>query len=143
MGSPGAHKILFEPSKHLWWVWGLIRNAISPLLPSCWGFSFALGGGISVFGGIQHASISGCSAVSCNFEVLTGEDERTYFYSTVLCQKFQIRKGVHQGCILSQYLFNLYAKYIMQNARLDKAQSGIKIAGKNINMQMPPPQICR
>ena len=34
---------LFEPSKHLWWAWGLILNAISPFLPSCWGFSFALG----------------------------------------------------------------------------------------------------
>ena len=46
---------------------------------------------------------------------------------------FQIRKGVHQGCILSPCLFNLYAEYIMQNARLDEAQAGIKIAGKNIN----------
>jgi len=42
MGSPGAHKVLFEPSKHLWQVWGLILNAILPLLPSCWGFSFVL-----------------------------------------------------------------------------------------------------
>ena len=46
---------------------------------------------------------------------------------------FQIRKGVHQGCILSPCLFNLYAEYIMQNAGLDEAQSGIKIARKNIN----------
>jgi len=46
---------------------------------------------------------------------------------------FQIRKGVHQGCILSPCLFNLYAEYIMQNARLDKAQAGIKIARRNIN----------
>ena len=46
---------------------------------------------------------------------------------------FQIRKGVHQGCILSPCLFNLYAEYIMQNARLDEAQAGIQIAGKNIN----------
>ena len=45
----------------------------------------------------------------------------------------QIRKGVHQGCILSFCLFNLHAKYIMQNARLDEAQAGIKIAGRNIN----------
>ena len=43
MESPVAHKVLFEPSKCLWWVWGLILNAISPLLPSYWGFSFALG----------------------------------------------------------------------------------------------------
>ena len=45
----------------------------------------------------------------------------------------QIAKGVHQGCILSLCLFNLYAEYIMQNARLDEAQAGIKIAGRNIN----------
>ena len=46
---------------------------------------------------------------------------------------FQIRKGVHQGCILSPCLFNLYAEYIMRNAELDEAQVGIKIAGRNIN----------
>ena len=47
---------------------------------------------------------------------------------------FQIGKGVHQGCILSPCCpFNLYAEYIMRNARLHKAQSAIKIAGRNIN----------
>ena len=46
---------------------------------------------------------------------------------------FQIRKGVHQGCILSQCLSNLYAEYIMRNARLDEAEAGIKVAGRNIN----------
>ncbi|KAB0337665.1 hypothetical protein FD754_025057 [Muntiacus muntjak] len=46
---------------------------------------------------------------------------------------FKFGKGVHQGCILSYCLFNLYVEYIMQNARLEEAQAGIKIAGRNIN----------
>ena len=46
---------------------------------------------------------------------------------------FQIGKGVHEGCILSPCLFNLYAEYIIRNAGLDEAQAGIKIAGRNIN----------
>ena len=54
---------------------------------------------------------------------------------------FQIGKGVRQGCILSPCLFKLYAEYIMQNARLNEAQAGIKIAGISItsDIQMIPP----
>ena len=54
---------------------------------------------------------------------------------------FQIKKGVHQGCILSPCLFYLYAEYIMRNVGLDEAQAGIKIAGRNVitsDMQLTP-----
>ena len=56
--------------------------------------------------------------------------------------RFKIGKGVRQGCILSPCLFNLYEEYIMQNAGLDEAQAGIKIAGEvsiTSDMQMTPP----
>ena len=46
---------------------------------------------------------------------------------------FQIGKGVHQGCTLLPYLFNLYAVYIIRNTGLDEAEAGIKISGRNIN----------
>ena len=46
---------------------------------------------------------------------------------------FQIGKGVHQGCILSLWLFNLYAEYIVGNAGLKETQAGIKLAGRNTN----------
>ena len=46
---------------------------------------------------------------------------------------FKIGKGIYQGCILSPWLFNLYAEYVMGNAGLDEAQAGIKIAGRNTN----------
>ena len=47
---------------------------------------------------------------------------------------FQIGKGVHQGCILSPCVFNLYAEYIMQNTKVDEAQTGMKTARRNINI---------
>ena len=61
-------------------------------------------------------------------------------HETMNC--FKIGKGVHQGCVLSPCLFNFYAEYITQNAQLDEAQTGIKIAGRNTitsDMQMTPP----
>ena len=81
---------LFEPSGHLWQVWGLIPNVISPLLPSYWGFSIAFGHGVSFFGGIQHPPVNSCSAVSCILEVLAGEEMRTCFYSTIEYWKIKL-----------------------------------------------------
>ena len=100
VGSPGAYKVLFEPSKHLWQVWSLILNPVLPLLLSCWGFSFAFGCGLSLsfffffFGGIQHSPVDSCSAASCNFGVLTGEDECTSFYSAILILLIPIEAGI-------------------------------------------------
>ena len=79
--GPGAHKVLFEPSEHLWQVWGVIVNTISVLLTSCWGFSCLDIGYFFFFffGGIQHCPVNGCSAASCNFGVFEGEDEHMSF----------------------------------------------------------------
>ena len=66
--GPGVHTVLFEPSKHLWQAWDLILNTVLPLLPFCWGLSFALGCGVSFFSGIQHCPVDGFSAVSFDFE---------------------------------------------------------------------------
>ena len=81
--GPDVHKVLFDSSEHLWQVWGLILKVILPLLPPCWCISFALGHEVSFPGGIQHSPVSGCSATSCSFEVLTG-DECVSFYSAIL-----------------------------------------------------------
>ena len=82
--GPGALKVLFEPFKYLWQVWGLILNMISPLLPSCWGFSFLLGCGVSFSGRVQHSPVSGYAALNCNFGVLAEKDEHPSFYSAIL-----------------------------------------------------------
>ena len=62
-----------------------------------------------------------------------GQLEATVRTGHITTDWFQIGKGVHQGCILSPCLFNFYVEYIMRNAGLEEAQSGIKIAGRNIN----------
>ena len=87
-----VHKVLFELPEHLWQVRSLILNVIPPLLLSCGGLSFAPGRGVSLFGGIQHSPVDGCSAASCSFGVLTGEDEHRSFYSAVLNNFHVIKK---------------------------------------------------
>ena len=59
--------------------------------------------------------------------------EATVRSGRVTTDLFKIGKGVHQGCIVSPCLFNLYAEYIMRNTGLEEAQAGLKIAGRNIN----------
>ena len=70
---------------------------------------------------------------TCLLRNLHAGQETSVRIGHVTTDWFQIGKGVHQGCILSPSLFNLYAEYIMRNAGLDEAQAGIKIAGRNIN----------
>ena len=71
--------------------------------------------------------------LTCLLRNLYAGQETTVRTGHRTTDRLQIGKGVHQGCILSPCLFNLYAEYIMRNAGLDEAQAGIKIAGRNIN----------
>ena len=73
--------------------------------------------------------------LTCLLRNLYASQEATVRTSHRTTDWFQIGKGVCQGCISSPCLFNLYAEYIMRNARLDEAQSGIKIARRNINLR--------
>ena len=71
--------------------------------------------------------------LTCLLRNLSAGQEATVRTGHGTTDWFQIGKGVRQGCILSSYLFNLYAEYIMRNAGLDEAETGIKIARRNIN----------
>ena len=71
--------------------------------------------------------------LTCLLRNLYAGQEATVRTGHVTTDWFQIGKGVSQGCILSSCLFNFYADYIMQNARLDEEQAGIKSAWRNIN----------
>ena len=71
--------------------------------------------------------------LTCLLKNLYAAQEATVRIGLGTSDWFQIGKEIHQGCLLSSCLFNLYAEYIMWNARLDGAQAGIKIAGRNIN----------
>ena len=70
--------------------------------------------------------------LTCLLRNLYAGQEATVRTEHGITDWFQIRKGVNQGCILSPCLFNLYAEYIMQNARLDEAQGEIKIAESHL-----------
>ena len=72
--------------------------------------------------------------VTCLLRNLYAGQEATVKTGHGITDWFQIGKGVHQGCILSPCLFNLYTEYIMKNTGLDEAQAGIKISGRNINI---------
>ena len=71
--------------------------------------------------------------LTCLLRNLYADQEATVRTGHGTTDWFQIGKEVHQGCILSPCLFNLYAEYIMRNTGLDEAQDGIKISGRNIN----------
>ena len=71
--------------------------------------------------------------LTCLLRNLYADQEATVRTGHETTDCFQIGKGVRQGCILSPYLFNLYAEYIMRNTGLEETQTGIKIAGRNIN----------
>ena len=71
--------------------------------------------------------------LTCLLRNLYEGQETTVRTSHETIDWFKIGKGVHQGCILSPCLFNLYAEYVRRNAGLDEAQAGIKTAGRNIN----------
>ena len=71
--------------------------------------------------------------LTCLLRNLYASQEATVRTGHETTDWFQIGKGIRQNCILSPCLFNLYAEYIMRNARLEEAQAGIKIAGRNIN----------
>ena len=80
--------------------------------------------------------------LTCLLRNLYAGEEATVRTGHGTTDRFQIGKGLHQGCMLSPRLFNLYAEYIMRNAGLKEAQTGIKIAGKisiTSDMQMTPP----
>ena len=71
--------------------------------------------------------------LTCLLRNLCSGQEATVRTGRGITDWFEIEKGVHQGCILSPCLFNLFAEYIMQNAGMDETQAEIKIAGRNIS----------
>ena len=81
----------------------------------------------------QRNPRSNCQYLTCFLRNLYAGQEATLRTGHGIMDWFKIGKGVHQGCILSPCLFNLYAEYIMWNATLDESQAGIKTARRNNN----------
>ena len=71
--------------------------------------------------------------LTCLLRNLYADQEETFTSRHGTMDWFKIGKGIHQGCVFSLYVFNLYAECIMENARLDDSQTGIKISRRNIN----------
>ena len=84
-------------------------------------------------GSIQEEDITIVNIYAPNLRNLYADQEATVRTGHGTTDWFQTGKGVHQGCILSLCLFNLYAEHIMRNDGLEEAQAGIRIAGRNIN----------
>ena len=82
---------------------------------------------------LDTTELLNCTEPTCLLWNLFAGQEATVKTGCRTIDWFLIRKRIHQGCILPHCLFNLYAKYIIWNSRLDEAQAGIKIAGRNIN----------
>ena len=83
------HKVLFVPDKSLWQVWVLILTWLHPFYRLVAASSLSLDVGY-LFGRCQHPPVDGCLAASCNFGVLTGEDEHTSLYSTIWTEKHKL-----------------------------------------------------
>ena len=112
--GPGLHKVWLSLLS-VWQVRGLILNMILPLLPSCWGFSLALGCGISLFDLIQQSPVNCCLAASCSFGVLTREDEYTSFYSVILLQT-QPWRIAEKSCPRGRSVLSLWTSSLTQDS---------------------------
>ena len=138
---PGAHKVLFEPSEHLWQIWGFdSKHDFTPPTILLGLLLYPWTGGIFFWwdptflcrwlftSEFSQEKMSTHPSTSPSLVCMSEATVRTRHGTT---DGFHIGKGVRQGYILSPCLFNLFADYIMRNARLDEAQAGIKIAGRN------------
>ena len=96
--GPGVYKVcLSTPS--ISGVYGFDSKCNFSLLPSYWGFSFALGCGVSIFGRILHSPVEGCLAASCNFEVLTGDERKRWLlYGPIVIKVKNYKSIIVENC---------------------------------------------